>query len=203
MMILGVTGPTGAGKTTLLRQVEARGGCVLDLDEVYHELLETSPALIAALDARFPGTVRDGVLDRTALGKIVFADEAAMQDLNSLTGGFIKAETERRLAAAEKSGTALAVIDAINLLETDLVSRCRHTIAVVAPPEDRVKRIMARDGISEEYARLRISAQQPAEYFSARCGITLVNDSPDKTEFARRCDRLLEELLTLERNDVT
>ena len=203
MMILGVTGPTGAGKTTLLREIEARDGCVLDLDAVYHELLVTSPELIAALDHRFPGTVREGVLDRPALGKIVFADETAMKDLNAITGTYILAETERRLAAAEDAGRTLAAIDAINLLETDLVSRCRYTIAVVAPVEDRVRRIMARDGISEAYARLRISAQQPAEYFSARCDITLVNDSPDKAEFARRCSGLLEEILTLERNDAT
>ena len=196
MMILGVTGPTGSGKTTLLRRIEARGGCVLDLDAVYHELLERDPALTEALERRFPGTVRDGVLDRRALGRIVFADRDALEDLNRITGTFILAETDRRLLAAEADGKDLAAIDAINLLEGELPARCRYTVAVVAPVEDRVKRIMARDGISEEYARLRISAQQPGEYFSARCDLTLWNDAATEAEFSARCDALLDRLLT-------
>lgn len=195
MTILGITGPTGSGKTTLLKQVERRGGCVLDLDAVYHGLLQTDRELLAALDARFPGVVADGALDRKALGNIVFADKAALEDLNAITGKFILAETDRRLRQAEAAGVPIAAIDAINLLEGELPRRCNCTIAVVAPVEVRVKRLMARDGISEEYARLRISAQQPGEYFSARCDHTLVNDAGSPEAFARRCDRLLDTIL--------
>ena len=195
MTILGITGPTGSGKTTLLRQVERRGGCVLDLDAVYHGLLKTDRALLAALEARFPGVIVDGVLDRKALGNIVFADKAALEDLNAITGKSILAETDRRLKQAEADGVPVAAIDAINLLEGELPQRCKCTIAVVAPVETRVKRLMARDGISEEYARLRISAQQPGEYFSSRCDYTLVNDAATPEEFALRCDRLLNTIL--------
>lgn len=195
MTILGITGPTGSGKTTLLRQVERRGGCVLDLDAVYHGLLKTDRALLAALEARFPGVIVDGALDRKALGNIVFADKAALEDLNAITGKFILAETDRRLKQAEADGVPIAAIDAINLLEGELPQRCKCTIAVVAPVETRVKRLMARDGISEEYARLRISAQQPGEYFSSRCDYTLVNDAATPEEFALRCDRLLNTIL--------
>ena len=62
MTILGITGPTGSGKTTLLGCIEARGGCVLDLDAVYHELLKTDASLLSTLDQRFPGVVKDGAL---------------------------------------------------------------------------------------------------------------------------------------------
>lgn len=195
MTILGITGPTGSGKTTLLRQVERRGGCVLDLDAVYHELLKTDERLLAALDRRFPGVIVDGKLDRKALGSIVFADKAALADLNAITGKFILAETDRRLQQARAAGIPIAAIDAINLLEGELPQRCKYTIAVVAPVEVRVRRLMARDGISEEYARLRISAQQPGDYFSSRCDYTLVNDADSPEAFALRCDRLLDTIL--------
>lgn len=195
MTILGITGPTGSGKTTLLGCIEARGGCVLDLDAVYHELLKTDASLLSTLDQRFPGVVKDGALDRKALGSIVFADAAALADLNEITGRYILAETDRRLRQAEEQGIPIAAIDAINLLEGELPQRCKYTIAVVAPVEVRVKRLMARDGISEEYARLRISAQQPGEYFSSRCDYTLVNDAGSPEEFALQCGQLLNKIL--------
>ena len=201
MLILGITGPTGSGKTTALQRIAARGGCILDLDAVYHQLLATNRDLIRALDARFPGVIQDGVLDRKALGAIVFSDPAALRDLNEITGSYILAETDRRLLAAEQSGVPMAAIDAINLLEGDLPRRCDYTIAVVAPVETRVRRLMVRDNISEEYARLRISAQQPGEYYSSRCDFTLYNDAATPEEFALRCDALLDQITKQERTD--
>ena len=73
MTVIGMTGPSGCGKTTALRELEKLGALALDCDAVYHELLESDADLIKALDSAFPGTVRDGGLDRGALGRIVFA----------------------------------------------------------------------------------------------------------------------------------
>lgn len=194
MTVIGITGPTGSGKTTFLSCVRQRGGLVLDLDQVYHALLETDQNLLAALDSRFPGVVRDGVLDRKALGTIVFADPQALKDLNDITARFVPRETVRRLRAAEREGCALAAIDAINLLEGDLPDRCRCTVAVIAPPEIRVRRLMERDRISEEYARLRISAQPPGEYYAGRCDFTLINDG-SRERFQQQCQALLDRIL--------
>ena len=89
MIVLGITGGTGSGKTTLLRCVERHGGAVLDCDALYHALLRTDKPLQDAISARFPGTVEGGVLNRHALGKIVFADAAALRDLNGITHGAV------------------------------------------------------------------------------------------------------------------
>ncbi len=153
-MILGITGGTGCGKTTLLSEVQARGGLVLDCDAIYHQLLKTDFKLLAAIDAAFPGTVQDGQLDRKKLGIQVFSDPQALEVLNAITHTAVKAEVVRQLEAAPK----FAAIDAIALLEGGLAQLCQVTVAITAPTEDRVRRLMARDGISEEYARSRIAA---------------------------------------------
>lgn len=195
MMIVGITGPTGSGKTTALNVIREMGGCVLDLDAVYHDLLKTDAGLLRELDARFPGVIRNGELDRKALGNIVFADKQALSDLNAITGKYILAETDRQLEAAQRQGVPIAAIDAINLLEGDLPERCHVTVAVTAPVEIRVGRLMERDGISEEYARLRISAQQPNEYFEAHCDHTLRNGEGTQEAFAQSCRELFGRLL--------
>ncbi len=199
MIVFGITGPTGSGKTTALNCIARRGGAVLDLDAVYHELLKTDKNLIAELDARFPGVITDGVLDRKALGNIVFADQNALLDLNAITGKYIMAETHRLLDKAKEEGRPMAAIDAINLLEGDLPFLCNHVIAITAPVDVRVQRLMARDSISEEYARLRISAQPPNEYYEEACDYTLRNGIYTQEEFTRHCNDLIDELLAEEK----
>lgn len=195
MMVLGITGPTGSGKTTALDVIREMGGCVLDLDAVYHDLLKSSGELLGELDTAFPGVVQDNELNRKALGSIVFSDQQALRKLNAITGKYILAETDRRLDEARAGGLSLAAIDAINLLEGDLPERCQETIAVTAPVEVRVRRLMERDHISEEYARLRISAQQPNAFFEEHCGYTLRNGEGSREEFAQRCRELFASLL--------
>ena len=189
-MILGITGGTGCGKTTLLKEIEARGGLVLDCDAVYHELLTRDDALLNAIEARFPGVVVDKKLERKRLGAIVFADEQALLDLNAITHGAIRAEIVRRLA--EKP--ALAAIDAIALFEGALAELCDTTVAVCAPEESRVERLMARDHISREYAQNRIRAQKREAWFRSMCDHTLYNDG-SRAEFEEKCRAFLEELL--------
>ena len=189
-MILGITGGTGCGKTTLLKEIENRGGQVCDCDAVYHELLTRDDALLRAIGERFPGVVEDGKLQRKKLGAIVFADEQALLDLNAITHGAIRAEIVRRLA--EKP--ALAAIDAIALFEGGLAQLCDTCVAVCAPEEVRVERLMKRDNISREYALNRIRAQRPEGWFREKCDHTLYNDGTQE-EFRRKCREFLDELL--------
>ena len=187
--IIGITGGTGCGKTTLLRAIEAKGGLVLDCDAIYHQLLRTDKAMLAAIEARFPGTVENGELQRKKLGSLVFSDENALLDLNRITHGAVKEEVLRRL----ESKPALAAIDAIGLFEGGLAELCDVTVAVTAPVEDRVKRLMARDGISEEYAKNRIAAQHTQDWFRERCDYELRNDG-ELDAFATKCLAFLDKL---------
>lgn len=181
-MIIGITGGTGCGKTTLLNVIRDQGGLILDCDEIYHDLLKTDTELLCAIEARFPGTVENGTLQRKKLGAIVFADKAALKDLGRITGGAIRAEVMRRL----ESRPALTAIDAIGLFEGKYDQLCDVTVAVTAPEECRIERLMKRDGITEEYAKSRIAAQRPQAEFSALCDHTLHNDGT-QADFQKKC----------------
>lgn len=195
MFVIGLTGGTGAGKTTALEAVRTLGGIVIDCDAVYHELLVSDRELLAELEASFPGTVENGALDRKKLGTIVFGDGEKLKTLNAITHGHVCREVERRLALAERNGAELAAVDAIGLFESGLSELCDMTAAVTAPEEDRVKRLMAREGISEDYARLRIRAQKPAEWFSERSSATWENNG-SREEFAAFCENEIRRSLT-------
>ena len=188
-MILGITGPTGSGKTTLLNLIAQQGGLVLDCDTIYHRLLATDGEMLDAIERRFPGVIADGILDRKALGAIVFADPAALQDLNAITHTAVKKAVLAELAKDPK----LAAIDAIGLFEGGLAELCDTTVAVIAPREDRIRRIMTRDGISREYAEKRVSAQHDADWFRSRCHLTLEN-SGTRAECESKCLAFLRNL---------
>lgn len=187
-MILGITGGTGCGKTTLLNVIEGQGGLILDCDAIYHQLLQRDRGLMDAIEARFPGTVENGVLQRKKLGALVFSDENALLDLNKITHSAVKAEVLRQLESHPK----LAAIDAIALFEGGLAELCDVTVAVTAPAEVRVQRLMKRDGISEDYARSRIAAQHEESWFRERCGYVLENNGTE-IQFYGKCLAFLSE----------
>lgn len=178
MKRIGITGPTGAGKTTALKALEALGACVLDADAVYYALLAENRELKWRLMERFGRGIlaADGTVDRKKLGAIVFADPAALADLNRITHGFVGVELDRREAAAHAAGISTVAIDAIALIESGLGATCDVVVAVLAPPEVRIRRIMARDGITEEYARSRVNAQKPDCFYRQNSHHVLEND---------------------------
>ena len=181
-MIIGITGGTGCGKTTALAVIQELGGVVLDCDAIYHRLLQQDKALLSAIENRFPGTVENGTLNRKKLGNLVFSDKNALLDLDKITHTAVKIELLRLLEPKPK----LAAIDAIALFESGLNALCDCTIAVTAPEEVRVQRLMARDGIDEAYARQRIAAQRPQAEFAALCDYVLVNDG-SPADFHGKC----------------
>lgn len=203
MKILGITGPTGAGKTTALKVIEQMGGAVIDCDAVYHELLESDIALQCKLEELFgPLQGADGAIDRKKLGTIVFGDPEKLELLNTVAQTATVERTRELLEEYQARGRELVAIDAIALLESGLKELCHATIAVIAPPEVRVRRIMAREGISEDYAWARVRAQRPDDYFVEGCDYTLWNDSEDPEEFVLQVKTLLETILSGQTKEV-
>ncbi len=181
-MIVGITGGSGCGKTTALRAFENLGGFVLDCDRIYHSLLKTDKAMLGQIEARFPGTVENGTLDRKKLGQIVFSDKNALLELNSITHKAVK----KAVQEAIQEQTCHVAIDAIGLFEGGLAELCHTTVAVTAPEEDRIARLMTRDSISREAVLLRLHAQRPQEEFVRLCSHHLHNDTTQQ-DFYTKC----------------
>ncbi|MGI5977127.1 MAG: L-threonylcarbamoyladenylate synthase, partial [Candidatus Limivicinus sp.] len=165
METVGITGGTGCGKTTALEVLKNMGALVLDCDEIYHRLLADSEEMNSELAAAFPQAIVNGKIDRKTLGAVVFNDEAALRKLNEITHRYVKNEVHSRLRNWAMQGGSLAALDAIELIGSGLADECKITFAVTADRETQIERIMAREGISREYASLRVDAQHSGEYF--------------------------------------
>lgn len=194
MRLIGITGGTGSGKTTALDVLRDLGALVIDCDALYHELLENSAELVADIAAEFPTAVTDGKVDRKALGDIVFTDAQKLLKLNTITHSAISRELRRRVRAWAMRGGTLAAVDAIELISSGLAGQCCATVGVVAARDVRLARVMARDGVSAEYAEKRISAQRSDDYFAEHCDYILHNNGT-REEFYDRCLNLFLEVL--------
>ena len=187
---IGITGGTGSGKTSALRALCALGGRIIDCDAVYHRELAANARLRRDITRAF-GDVFDGEkLNRQKLGGIVFSDPEALHRLNGIVNIHLLPVIRR-----EAEGHLIVGLDAINLLQSGLAALCRETVAVLAPTEQRVRRIMERDGISEDYARLRIGAQQPEEYYRQHCSRILENRADGPEAFEEQARNFFRELI--------
>ena len=198
-IIFGLTGCTGAGKTSALKAIQALGGQIIDCDAVYHRMLDENEAMRNAINEKFPGVFsKEGKLDRRKLGEEVFSKKDRLAQLNEIVFRFLVPEVERSVT---KLPDGIYAIDAINLLESGLDRLCDRTIAITAPVELRVRRIMARDGISEQYARLRISAQKPDEYYRSKCDCELNNALDTPAEFEKLAVLFFQKLMETVREE--
>ena len=161
-------------------------------DEAMDAAMEQDEALMRDIRTSFPNSFTQGGLDRKKLGQEVFSHKDRLEQLNGIVARHLVPEVRRRLAASESK---IFAIDAINLLEGGLDQLCDRTIAVTAPLELRVRRIMARDNITEQYARLRISAQQPDEYYRGKCDCELNNAADTAAAFEMEAREFFQRLI--------
>lgn len=200
MVIIGLTGPTGAGKSALC-DVAARFGCRgVDCDVLARQAVEPGmPALEKLAEAFGSDIIReDGTLDRGKLAKRAFPTPEGRDLLNSIVHPAVIDLLEEIILQSGEEGASGVIVDAPLLFESGLDRRCRTVIAVVAPDDFRMERIMARDGIDAEGARLRMKAQHPCEYYSERAEYTIVNDGTLQ-QLYQRAEAVLRDIFKGER----
>ncbi|MTI18481.1 dephospho-CoA kinase [Rhodobacteraceae bacterium RKSG542] len=148
MIILGLTGSIGMGKSTTAKMFAAEGAAVYDADAAVHSLYAGKAAPL--IESAFPGTVKDGVVDRTALGKIVLGDAKAMKRLEAIIHPLVRSEEKAFLLRSRNENRAVAVIDSPLLLETGGDVRVDAVVVVSADAQTQKQRVLARPGMDEE-----------------------------------------------------
>lgn len=172
MRIIGVTGGTGGGKTTATKIMENCGAQIADADVIARKVVMPGTPALSEIAGRWD-VVHDGVLDRKALAKIVFCDEAQLHNLNGIVHKYVIEEIKSQMSECTAE---IFVIDAIALFESGLSELCDVTVAVIADKTVRCKRIMARDNLTESEAWMRINAQKSDEFYIENADVVIYNN---------------------------
>jgi dephospho-CoA kinase len=157
---IGITGPIGCGKSQVGRWLAELGARVVDADRVAREVAAPGTPVHTAILQRFGAqvTAPDGTVDRAALGRVVFADPAALRDLEALVHPAVRPRILELIAAAEADAAPAVVIEAIKLVEGGLARMCDEVWLVACDPAEQRERLLAR-GTSGPEADQRIAAQ--------------------------------------------
>ena len=161
MLVLGLTGSIGMGKTTAARFFAEEGVPVLDADAVVHQLYDGEA--VAAIEDAFPGTSRDGRVDREELSRRVVGNPEALKQLEAIVHPLVRAAQARFLADAERSGAPVAVLDVPLLFETGGDRRVDAIVVVSAPADVQRARTLDRAGMTAEKFEALLQKQMPDE----------------------------------------
>lgn len=161
MRILGLTGSIGMGKSTAAAMLRALGLPVHDADAAVHRLLGPGGKAVAAVGAAFPGTLRQGAIDRKALGAKVFGKADQLKKLEAILHPLVRLEEQRFLQDSREKRHEVVVLDIPLLFETGGEKRCDGVVVVTAPQFLQTQRVMKRPGMTEARFRQILAAQMP------------------------------------------
>ena len=159
MIVAGLTGSIGMGKSTVARYLRSKGIAVLDADQIVHELY-TGEA-VPLIEAAFPGTVKDGVIDRKALSAQALASEESLKKLEAIVHPLVRRAELRHLMAEQAKGVDLVVVEVPLLFETDAYPFFDAVIVVSAPPAAQHERVVSRSGMTDEKFHAILARQWP------------------------------------------
>lgn len=159
MIVLGLTGSIGMGKSATAGLFAARGVPVFDADAAVHALY--AGPLAAAVEAAFPGIVREGRVDRALLGARVMGDPAALARLEAIVHPAVRRAEAEFLAAAAADGAPVAVLDIPLLFEAGRDGDVDAVVVVSAPEPVQRARVLARPGMTEERLAAILARQMP------------------------------------------
>jgi dephospho-CoA kinase len=158
---LGLTGSIGMGKSEAARMFRRLGVPVFDSDATVHELMARGGAAVAAVDAAFPGVVKDGAVDRAALGGSVFGRPDDLRRLEEILHPMVRAARARFLRQAQARRERLVVFDVPLLYETGGEQNCDAVLVVTAPPFVQRARVLSRPGMTPEKFAAILRQQVP------------------------------------------
>lgn len=159
MKILGLTGSIGMGKSTTAAMFEALGVPVYSSDAAVHRIYAGPRA--QRIDDVFPGTLRDGVIDRAALSQAVVGNPEALRRLEAIVHPLVREAESEFLDAARRDGHRLVVLDIPLLFETGREADMDAVLVVTAPEAVQRERVLARPGMSAQKLDAILARQMP------------------------------------------
>jgi dephospho-CoA kinase len=179
VFVLGVVGRAGSGKSTVARVLAGASGVIVEADRIGHEVTDRDPDVRAALIRSYGEDVyrADGALDRARVAARVFADPAALAELNALVHPRIVQRIRERIAASRRAGQpSVVVVDAALMLDWRLEEDCDAVVAVVANADAQIERLRESRDWSDAEARARLDVQRSNEAFEAAADAVIRND---------------------------
>ena len=187
--ILGLTGQTGSGKTTLHSLAKEYGFYVIDCDKVAHKVLAENEQLKDKLCSVFSNDIlQEGSISRPKLAKEAFKNEENTNALNKAVLPFVKAEIKE---ITDSVRNEYILLDAPTLYESGVDKECSFVVALLADEQERKKRIIKRDNLTEEAAMLRLSAAKNDDFYINRADKVIYNNG-DLQEYKAEFERLIK-----------
>lgn len=195
MMTLGITGRSGCGKSTVTEYFRAQGIPCADADQIARQVLEPGSPCLAPLADAFGRDILlpSGMPDRRLLADRAFATPEGTALLTRITHPEIIRRIIRHKTQAEASGSWLFLVDAAVIVGTAFEHECDKLLVITAPPEESIRRICARDGITPEMAARRLHAQMSESILMEKADFVISNDS-DRDALLQKAAELLEKL---------
>ncbi|KAA2212707.1 dephospho-CoA kinase [Teichococcus oryzae] len=193
MKVVGLTGGIGMGKSTAANTFRRLGVPVFDADAAVHALQARGGRAVAPIAAAFPGTTRDGAVDREALRRAVLGDPLALKRLEAIVHPLVRAEERRFLARCRRRGARLAVLDIPLLFETGGERRCDMVVVVSAPAAVQRARVLARGGMTPERLSAILSRQMPDAEKRRRADV-VIRTGLSRAHARRAIHRLLQRI---------
>jgi dephospho-CoA kinase len=192
VIVAGLTGSIGMGKSTVAAYLREKGIPVHDADKIVHDLY--SGEAVPLIEAVFPGTARDGTIDREALSKAVLGSAEALKKLEAIVHPLVRRTEWRILLKEQDKGADLALIEVPLLFETRAESFYDAVIVVSAPEQMQRARLMARPGMTAEKVEAILARQWPDDLKRAKADFVVDTGAPLE-DTHRQIDAVVEEIL--------
>ncbi|WP_028546227.1 dephospho-CoA kinase [Paenibacillus taiwanensis] len=178
-MNIGLTGGIASGKSTVSAMLVDKGARLVDADRIAREIVLPGSPVLAQIAERFGHEMllQDGALDRKRLGAVVFGDEAERKALEGITHPAIRQRMLEQMRSYEQEQPdKLVVVDVPLIYESRMESLFEAVMVVYVPHQVQLERLMKRDSLSPEQAKLRLAAQMDIEEKRLRADYVIYND---------------------------
>lgn len=198
MLKIGLTGGIATGKSTVSRLFRERGIPIIDADLIARTVVEPGGKAIEGVRAAFPKCFVGDVLNRPALGREIFHDEAKRQQLNQLMHPAIREEMNEQMRTYEASGEPVVILDIPLLFEGTMLDLVDYSVVVYCREEIQLMRLMERNGLTKEEALARIRSQIPIEDKKHQADF-LINNNGALGDLPPQINRLVEQFQTIQK----